>query len=60
MEFALRTMQAKGGLGVVKNKAYILYFFFLVRCGGRGGGGGGVGKKIRKSLFASRFCPLAR
>jgi hypothetical protein len=43
MGFALRTMQAKGGLGVIENKAYMLYFFFLVRCGG------GVGAKIRKS-----------
>jgi hypothetical protein len=45
MGFALRTMQAKGGLEVVENKAYMLYFFlFLVRCGG-----GGMGAKIRKS-----------
>jgi hypothetical protein len=59
MGFALRTTQAKGGLGVVENKAYILYFFFLVRCGG-GGGCGCENQKIRKSLFASRICPLAR
>jgi hypothetical protein len=47
MGFALRITQAKGGLGVVENKVCILYFFFLVRCGG--GGRGGVCTKIRKS-----------
>jgi hypothetical protein len=42
MGFALWTTQAKGGLGVVENKACMLYFFFLVRCGREN-------QKIRKS-----------
>ena len=38
----------RGGLGVVENKACMLYFFFLVRYE-RGGGGGGGGVRAQKS-----------
>ena len=60
MGFALRTTQAKGGLGVVENKACMLYFFFFSEVWEGWGGCGRENQKIRKSLFASRFCRLAR
>ena len=58
MGFALRTTQAKGGLGVVENKACMLYFFFFSEVWG-GWARKSENQKIRKSLFASRICPLA-
>ena len=56
MGFALWTMQAKGGLGVVENKACILYFFFSKVW--EGGGGGVRARKSKKQKITFRFSVL--
>jgi hypothetical protein len=56
MGFALRITQAKGGLGVVENKACMcmLYFFFLVRCSG-----GVRARKSENQKITFRFSDLS-
>ena len=53
MEFALRTTQAKGELEIVENKAYMLYFFFLVRYSG------GWARKSENQKITFRFSDLS-